>query len=290
LKRVWLSLFLALGLLSPSISWAQDGAVPDIKDIPRLRAGLAPGTVAWATLDQLHPTQPQVGMREVLRKAKRITELLKDGGKKFSKELYQRMYRKGIAPVYIGQTPASDSRYGTQRALGYNTDRTHSTHALAKVIKEVYGKKALSEPIYDEKGRPLNFVLVKVMADQSQMSEKEFAEWMVANKDCYLENFIFKKNGDTEIEKIAFSQLPEKVYETTDNPFRGLIGEMQNQDMLAKSEQDFSEFEKAEALVRNNVVRWPQIDENASEKEYAAAEKDADRYLRSAAGSCGGVY
>jgi len=258
-----------------------DIQVPDMQDIPRLKAGLAPGTIAWATPDQLHPTQPQTGLREVKRKAKRFEDMLKDDGKSFSKELLEFAYKNSVSPVFIAATPKKDSRAGEMDVLGFITDRTHGSNAQSHMIKKIYGKKGYREPIYDERGRPLNFILVKIMGDQSKMSEKEFAEFMVKNKHCYLKDWKRGADGETIVEDIDFAGLPETVYQTTDNPYRGLVGALQHDKELGRSDSDFSQFVDAQALLKHKIVEWDEISLDATDKEYNKAEKAAAKFFAS---------
>jgi len=258
-----------------------DADIPDIKDIPRLAAGLAPGTIAWATPDQLHPTQPQTGHREVARKVEDFEALLKKNVQKFSKKLFKDAYTDSVSPVYIAQTPESDSRYGTEAVLGYITDRTHGSDAQSQMILKTYGEKALSEPIYDSSGRPLNFILVKVMGDKSNLSPSAFADFMVRTKNCYLKLWSRGSKGKTVISDISFDQLPEKVIDTSDNPYRGLIGALQHEDELGRSTTDFSQFVDSQALVDNNVVTWDEISLQAGKKVYKKAEEKAATFFKS---------
>lgn len=256
-------------------------AIPDIKDLPRLRAGLPPGTIAWATPDQLHPTQPQTGKREVQRKAEKLKDLLRANGGKFSRKLYEYVYQKRLIPVYVAKTPESDSRYGKEEILGYATDRTHGSNAQSQVIKDIYGKAGLSQVIYDKDGRPLNFILVKVMEDDTYMSEKEFKKYMVENDHCYLYKWSRGKKGVTDVQKISFYDLPERVLDTTDNPYRGLVGRLQYLGLLGRSDSDFSQFVVAEALLKYNVVDWDSISLQATERSFTRAIREAKFFLMS---------
>ena len=257
--------------------------MPDIRDIPRLQAGLPPGTLAWATSEQLHPTQPQTGHREVARKAKMFEEMLRKGGDKFSKELFEFAYTHSVSPVFIAKTPSFDSRFGAEPVLGYITDRTHGSDAQSQMLRKIYGKKGLRIPILDKKGRPLNFILVKVMGDMSNMDFASFVKFMEDNKHCYLKNWKRGPHGSTVIEDIDFMELPELVTETTDNPYRGLIGELQHDKELGRSSSDFSQFIDAEALVDHHIVSWDEISETASKKAYRRALEKADEFFKSPA-------
>jgi hypothetical protein len=284
LKPVILFAFtLALALLGPQPTWAKrNDNVPSMSDIPRLQAGLPPGTIAWATVDQLHPLQPQTGKREVRRKRKSFRDLLSENEEKFPKKLYKFLYRGGIiVPVIIGKTPKTDSRYGSQDFLGYNTDRTHSSNALADLIYKKYGKKGLSEPIYDENGRPLNFILVKVVEDRSKLAPSLFSKLMVREDHTYLRLWSRGRRGNTVITDIDFNELPEKVYETTDNPYRGLIGEAQNKHYVGKSDTDFSQFAQAEALYNGTDIKWDDISSEATDKQYDKALEQTEKFFDS---------
>jgi hypothetical protein len=276
------ALTLALVLLGPQQTWAKrDDKVPSMADIPRLQPGLRPGTIAWATVDQLHPLQPQTGKREVRRKRKIFKRLLPENAEKFPKKLYKYLYGEIIVPVIIGKTPKTDSRYGTQDFLGYNTDRTHSSNALADIIYKKYGKKGLSEPIYDDNGRPLNFILVKVVEDRSKLAPSLFSKLMIREDHTYLRLWSRGRRGNTVITDIDFNELPEKVYETSDNPYRGLIGEAQNKGYVGKSNTDFSQFTQAEALYNRTEIKWDDISSEATDKQYDKALEQTEKFFDS---------
>lgn len=275
----------AMGLALASIAVAGDDASsepPDIRQLPRLREGLPPGTIAWATIDQLHPMQPQAGFREVKRKSGTLKEKLGKNENKFSEELYKFFYKESLAPVYVGPVPAWDSRFGRMRSLGYLTDRTHSSFAHSRVIKRVYGEHALSEPIYDKQGRPLNYVLVRVERDWSTMNEDDFARAACAERRCYLKRWNRAQSGETTIEDIPFAALPEKVYQTTENPYRDLLGDLQHDDKLARSSVPFSQFYLGEVLATDTdpVVSWDDIQSDAKDGDYDKAKGKAAKYFR----------
>ncbi len=283
LKKLLVILFLQpfFSVASASEKAAQP-EIPSIQELPRLQAGLKPGTIAWATPDQLHPTQPQTGIRAALRKLeKNFRPLLAKNKNNFSKELYEFAFERSVAPVYIAKTPRDDSRFGRQNVLGYITDRTHGSFAQSQLIEEVYGSEALIDPLFDKKGRPLNFILVKVMADESESTTKEFEDFMIKNKHCYLNNWSRSATGETIISPIAFGELPEQVLETTDNPFRGLVGDLQHEKELDRSSENFSQFTLAEALLKSQLVAWDEIKLTSSKKDYARAFKRAADFFDS---------
>ena len=265
------------------VSWASGARTYDVHDLdilelPRLSKKLSPGTLAWATVDQLHPMQPQTGLREVLRKTDDFVELLQRARGKFPDELFETMLKRNyIIPVYLGNTPGYDSRYGREEILAYGTDRTHKASALAYAYRRVYGLESLSEPVFSKRGRPLNVVLVRVMENKTDLSAEQFAKKMIQDRHVYLEQWSRGKKGGVQIDKITFPELPEKVYETGDNPFRGVIGALQHQGWLERIPVDFSQFALAKKLAQSGVVNWDDISLEATSKRYKGAlERAAD--------------
>src|SRR4051812_29281095 len=84
-----LALGLVMSLAGLHFSYAGDDKTPDVDKIVLLRAGLKPGTLAFSRDRQLHPTESQTGPREENKKFKTYESLIKDNGKKFSKELFR---------------------------------------------------------------------------------------------------------------------------------------------------------------------------------------------------------
>ena len=121
------------------------------------------GRAKAATYNQIHPTQPQVGYREVARKLKDyFLSRLNKNEHKFSRDLYEFCYTNSLAPAYVASTPATDSRHGVEPVLAYITDRTHGSTAMADLIVKTYGEDALSKPIYDQDGRGQEIALVRL--------------------------------------------------------------------------------------------------------------------------------
>lgn len=73
----------------------------DIRDIPRIAPGLGPGTLAWALVSDLRPTQPQVGEDIVQTKKAKFEEKLNKNPRKFSEEFFDYIKRKQVAPIYL---------------------------------------------------------------------------------------------------------------------------------------------------------------------------------------------
>jgi hypothetical protein len=259
--------------------------IDDIRDLPVLAPGLKKGTIAIAFPDQLHPTQPQTGFKELKKyKIPFIENLLKEADGGYPKDLFKALLKhQSISPVYLHAPLRGDSRYGKMDVLGWTTDRTHGSDAQSQVYEEVYGKKGLRHLLYDKKGRPLNFILVQVMEDTSDMSDSQFAQFMVEKNHSYLSYFSRRKDGGTSVRKISFRDLPEKVYETTDNPYRGVVGVLQRKDDLGRSSSDFSQFVIARALAKSGTVTWDEISDEASKKDYKKARKAAVEFLSSPA-------
>jgi hypothetical protein len=254
----------------------------DIRTLPRLRAGLAVDTLAWATVDQLHPTQAQTGLREVNRKARDFVELLekrKEG--RFPNELYDTLLaRNYIVPVYIGKTPEQDSRYGREEVLGFATDRTHTAAALAKAYKKFFGESAYQQPQFSGHNRVINFVLVRVKGDKADLSCDKFGAYMVEHNHCYLEHWTEGANGAAAIKRLKFWALPEKVCETEDNPYRGVIGQLQHLGVLRRSPVEFSQFIAAKVLEQAQVVKWSDIALDVGSNAYAKAVDKAAEFFK----------
>jgi hypothetical protein len=259
--------------------------INDIRKLPLLKKGLKPGTIAIAFADQLHPTQDQTGHKELRDfKIPFFEDLLKKDGKEFSENLFKEILKhKSISPVFLYPPLEADSRHGQFETLGWVTDRTHGSDAQSHVYKKAYGHSGLDQLLFDEKGRPLNFILVQVQEDLSHLSESEFIHYMQRNSHCYLEKFERTPDGETEIKKSSFRDLPEKVYETKDNPFRGLIGVLQHlkPKVLGHNNSDFFQFIDAKALAQSKVVSWDEIDKQASDKVYNKALKKAEKFFKS---------
>lgn len=264
---------------------AELAKISDIRDLEILRPGLKPGTIAIAFPDQLHPTQAQTGHQELEEfKIPFFKDLMNKNPKNFSKQLFQAVLdHTSVSPVYLHAPLKGDSREGSMPVLGWITDRTHGSDAQAQVYEKAFGEKGLRKLLYDKQGRPLNFILVQVMDDVSNLNESEFIDFMQTNRHCYLKTFRRKKNGDTEIKKISFRDLPQDVTKTGNNPFRGLVGVIQHLDpkSLGRSSTDFSQFIDAQALVKHKVVKWDDISATASKKTYEKARRKAIRFFKS---------
>jgi hypothetical protein len=255
--------------------------VPDFKTIPPLSKDLPAGTIAWALINQEHPSQPQTGHWEVKRKFKIFRDLYKKADGKFPQELYERMYREFIVPGYLGPVKRTDKRYGKTDSLFYLDDRTHTSFGDAMAIEKTYGVKALSTPLFDDEGRPLNFILVKVIENKSDMTFRKFADFMTDNDHAYLQYWSEAKDGGTSIRRISFNDVPDQVYETTDNPFRSLVSWAQEKGIIGRSTSDFAQFVDAEIIVKNTKIGWGEIDDTASKKELKKARKRLRKFIES---------
>src|ERR1035437_335633 len=118
MKKIFALTLIVASLALGDSGWAGKNKDFDIRNLPRLSEDLKPGTLAWATVDQLHPMQPQTGKREVNRKRKVFKELQTEDVAKFPKKLFKMMIKEDyIAPIFIGKTPENDSRYGKEDVL-----------------------------------------------------------------------------------------------------------------------------------------------------------------------------
>jgi len=252
-----------------------------IHEIPRLSGDLPEGSLAWATVDQLHPAQPQTGFREVQSTTQDFLQLLRHSAGDFPTGLFETLLKKGyIIPVHLTRTPEWDSRSGRQDVLGFATDRTHEAAALALAYASFFGQEGLSEPRYDAEGRVLNFILVRVVQNHCDLRPSQFAERMEQGQNCYLTEFYRQSDLSSGFRRLKFWDLPEKVHQTTDNPYRGLIGALQRRGEIKKTGVHFAEFDLAAELARLGVVHWDEISSRAGPKRYQRALQRAADYFR----------
>jgi hypothetical protein len=263
-----------------------------ILSLPRLSADLPDGTLAWATIDQLHPTQSQTGRRTVKERRNKFEDLLKEDGDEFSKKLFKELREHYVVPVILANTPEYDTRHGHLSALGFMTDRHHTTQALAELYLRTYGKKAIYKPIYDEKDRPLNFVLVRVVSNKTHLSTKELENFLTRKNRSYMDNWTRSWDGGARIREIDFRSLPETVLETTDNPFRGFVSDMQERGIIPKNQRDFSQFRIAESILENKLATWDEVSHKPGNDEYEEAVDRVKKYYknRTFAVSCKKIF
>ena len=69
---------------------------------------------------------------------------------------------------------------------------------------------------------------------QQTLSEMDFRDWMVKNKKVWL----FDEQG----KPVAFEQLPSRLNELRDDPYRSLAWAVEKQDGFYKPCSDFAEF------------------------------------------------
>lgn len=261
--------------------------VPALRDIPRLTADTPEGTIAWATIDQLHPTQPQVGGREVERK---VVSLKKLKQRLTPDKFYEFLYLNRQVPVFIGPVPPSDTRSGKYKGLAYPTDRHHAASAITTLETELMStdpvgrRDALSEPILVD-GLPTNFVLVKVVGNK--MTEgptpptfAEFAKFMTepGRNRVYLQDWKPGTGGLPAINEIPFENLPSRIWEMTDNPWRSATG-LLKLSLPGLYGTDFAQFKTAEYLVSKGFLKYEDIGPEATFKTYVKSIRAARKHL-----------
>ena len=279
MKALLVALFGLMSICLTVQAYAQESELElDIEQIRPLEKGMKPGTIAYVLVDQLHPTQPQTGKREVERKIKNLKSKLKSNGQKFSKDFFKEMIDQ-MAPVYLAKTPQGDSRVGKYDFLAYLTDRHHGADAMSQLYKELYGKQGRHEVFVDDKGRALNVMLVRVVEDKTDLNEKEFSEFMVKNNRGFFEIWSEGSKGETRIDVLKFNQLPTHIWDTTDNPYRSVIGDLQKQKHLEKLNFEFSQFYLAKELVQAEVLQWQDISLSASDQDYEAGLEKAQIFF-----------
>jgi hypothetical protein len=165
---------------------------------------VAPPRVLWKKVPimKLHPTQANVGLIEVKKKAEKLEGLSrKEAKEKLKSEAY-------LVPVVVGPP----KRRGGRKRL-YPNDHHHESDAALKAgLKKVYVTK---------------------VADLSHLSQKDFWAEMVRRKWVYLRSLG---------KPIKPSDLPKHMTGLGDDVFRSLAGEVRDGGGYRKNTQPFSEF------------------------------------------------
>lgn len=163
--------------------------------------------VTKVEVSDLRPTQMNVGMIEVQRKAQKLSSMGKKERDAFLKA--------NPVPVVVGPSP---------RKSLYLIDHHH----LSRAVLEAGG----------------GHVYVKVVADLSDLSREEF--WVEMNKRGY----VYLKNDLGQ--DILPSDLPKRVADLGDDPYRSLAGVVRRSGGYVKDMTPFAEFKWA-AFFRERI-------------------------------------
>jgi len=148
---------------------------------------------------------------------------------------------KHMIPVLLGPK----NRY-------YVTDHHHLTRAL------------LDEGVKD--------ILVNVIADLSAVHKDSF--WILLDNKAWCHPY------DHDGNRCEFSDIPRKIADLKDDPFRSLAGELRRAGGYAKDATPFSEFIWADYLRRHIDVKTVEKDfESALEKALKLSKKETANYL-----------
>lgn len=268
--------------------------IPDIRSISRLNANTPAGTIAWATIDQLHPTQPQVGGREVRRKAAQLRKFMTT---LTPQKFYEYLYLNRQVPIFVGPVNSEDSRAGKYASLAYPTDRHHAASAMNAVLMELINsnpalyRNSLTEPMLNQ-GFPTNVVIVRVVGNtlidsNGAITFAEFAKFMAAPdaNRAYLREWQPSTDKDgraakerPEITEIAFDKLPRTIWEMRDNPWRAAAG-LIKVSLPGYYGTDFAQFKTAEYLTSNGYLKYSDIGPGASFQSYYSSVSKARRHL-----------
>jgi hypothetical protein len=168
-------------------------------------------------VNDLRPTQMNVGMLEVDRKAAKLQGL--------SRRELNEYLRENPVPVVIGPNDRL-----------YLVDHHHLSRAILETQKKV-SKKQRQTKVY-----------VTVIADFSQLSKKDFWSEMSAR------NYTFLKDATgNDIEPTA---LPKNVGDMGDDFYRSLAGAVKNEGGYTKVKIPFTEFKWA-AFFRERIRLQP---------------------------------
>jgi len=148
---------------------------------------------------------------------------------------------KHMIPVLLGPK----NRY-------YVTDHHHLTRAL------------LDEGVKD--------ILVNVIADLSAVHKDSF--WVLLDNKAWCHPY------DHDGNRREFNDIPRKIADLKDDPFRSLAGELRRAGGYAKDATPFSEFIWADYLRRHIDVKTVEKDfESALEKALKLSKKETANYL-----------
>jgi len=148
---------------------------------------------------------------------------------------------KHMIPVLLGPK----NRY-------YVTDHHHLTRAL------------LDEGVKD--------ILVNVIADLSAVHKDSF--WILLDNKAWCHPY------DHDGNRREFNDIPRKIADLKDDPFRSLAGELRRAGGYAKDATPFSEFIWADYLRRHIDVKTVEKDfESALEKALKLSKKETANYL-----------
>lgn len=183
-----------------------DGAVIFDGEAPSAPASDEPGASRrlWKKVPvlELHPTQANVGKREVKKKAEKLKGMNREKAKEKLKS------ESWLVPVIVGPP----RRPGGPERLYPNDHHHESAAALRAGFQHVYVAK---------------------IADLSDLSEKEFWAEMIKRKWVYLRSLG---------KPIEPADLPKDVSEMGDDVFRSLAGEVRDGGGYQKNSAPFSEF------------------------------------------------
>ncbi|MGK5083711.1 ParB/Srx family N-terminal domain-containing protein [Bdellovibrionota bacterium FG-1] len=182
------------------------GALPSLaKTLPRCHANMAEGTECLGLINELHPTQPEVGKREVDSKREKFKALRKEGTEKFEK-----FKRAKIVPAVIGP-------YGGF----YLVDHHHTAIALSEIGEaEVYvkiiknwSKLKVDQPLATRMGRFWEKMKEQHLAwferENGNILDPLSAEWPTSLAEC----------GNNQLRAVVSELIENGVIEKVQKPF-----------------------------------------------------------------------
>jgi hypothetical protein len=195
------------------------GTTAALAHTPPCTPKLTVGAECEALIEQLRPTQPEVGMREVERKTEKV-EKARERGDEYLEELK----REKIVPVVIGP----DGGF-------YLVDHHHSTLAFQNA-----GEKK---------------VYIQIIANWSDLSQGKPSEirlrsfWNKMIAEC--KAWTRRENG-TEVDPMG-PGWPRRLDDCGDSPLRALVSELIDDELLEKKAVNFFEFQVAEILKNHGI-------------------------------------
>ncbi len=174
-------------------------AVSGAQDIPKCSKDTASGIECYTTLNNLHPTQQDVGLYVInmTTPEKGTLEKFSDECKDSLDKLYDDIKERGSSATGIAGII-------NESGIIYLINGHHHTYALNELISGDNNKCN-----YDGK------VYVYIISNQSNLNAESFQQYLIKNNEVWLYN----NNGNN----IAYKNLPPQLGEMGNNPYRSII-------------------------------------------------------------------
>lgn len=174
---------------------------------------LTVGNIVWVELNQIHPTQSQVGYREIYYKINRYRQ---DREKRFD-DFCDEMGAKGVAHYNQRSTLADLKSFQCQTDYGHYPDAVNT--AVVAPNSKIYltdGHHALTS-FHEVNPADSVKVMVRIVADYSQLESMD-KFWQQMQQQQWV--WLHSSNGDIDPQQLP-AQLSLAAF--NDDPYRSLI-------------------------------------------------------------------